>query len=143
MPLKRDVLHVVGRLRRDLDGDASLDTLARRAGWSPFHLQRVFARVVGETPKRYALRGNAPALTSPSPAPGAASGGPAAVAVHAGPYDQLGETYAALERWIEANGLRTAGAPWESYITDPTDHPDPADWRTEIYWPVIDVSHTT
>jgi len=56
MPLKRDLLHVVGRLRRDLDGDASLDTLARRAGWSPFHLQRVFTRVVGETPKQYALR---------------------------------------------------------------------------------------
>jgi AraC family transcriptional regulator len=298
MPLKRDVLHVVGRLRRDLDGDASLDRLARRAGWSPFHLQRVFTRVVGETPKQYALRvrlesaaarlvatdesicdvafaagfashevfsrafrrhfGQSPsryratALHGVSPddrvrhrslidsagpcvgvfhttiysshrrhtmptlsierrelaeqpilsvrsragrheianaiaeglgkafpytqknglalagrpfaryhstgpglfdmevgiplsAPatgegdvkaGVLPGGLTAVAVHAGPYDQLSETYAALERWIEANGLRIAGAPWESYITDPMDHPDPADWRTEVYWPV-------
>lgn len=62
--------------------------------------------------------------------------GPVAVAVHAGPYDQLSETYAALERWIETNGLRTAGAPWESYVTDPGEHPDPADWRTEVFWPV-------
>lgn len=67
---------------------------------------------------------------------GALPGGPTAVAMHAGPYDQLSETYAALERWIEANGLRTAGAPWESYITDPAEHPDPGDWRTEVYWPV-------
>lgn len=62
--------------------------------------------------------------------------GEAAVAVHAGPYDQLAETYAALERWIAQNGLRPAGAPWEWYVTDPADHPDPADWRTEVYWPV-------
>lgn len=62
--------------------------------------------------------------------------GPVAVATHAGPYDQLSETYAALERWIESNGYRIGGAPWESYITDPADHPDPADWRTEVYWPL-------
>ena len=29
-----------------------------------------------------------------------------------------------------------SGAPWESYVTDPADHPDPADWRTEVYWPL-------
>jgi len=29
-----------------------------------------------------------------------------------------------------------AGAPWESYVTDPADYPDPADWKTEIFWPV-------
>jgi effector-binding domain-containing protein len=56
--------------------------------------------------------------------------------MHGGPYDQLSETYAALERWIEANGYRVSGAPWESYITDPADHPDPADWRTEVFWPL-------
>ena len=67
---------------------------------------------------------------------GSLPGGPVAVAVHAGPYDQLTETYAALERWIEANGFRIGGAPWESYITDPADHPDPAEWRTEVYWPL-------
>ena len=44
--------------------------------------------------------------------------------------------FPALERWIEANGYRTGGAPWESYITDPADLPDPADWRTEVYWPL-------
>ena len=63
-------------------------------------------------------------------------GGPAAVAMHGGSYDTLAETYAEMERWMEKNGLRPGGAPWESYITDPADHPDPADWRTEVYWPL-------
>jgi AraC family transcriptional regulator len=67
---------------------------------------------------------------------GALPAGPVALAVHAGHYDQLQETYVALERWIETNGFKAAGAPWESYVTDPGEHPDPADWRTEIYWPL-------
>ena len=67
---------------------------------------------------------------------GSLPGGPVAVAMHGGPYDQLSETYAALERWIESNGFRAGGAPWEAYITDPADHPDPAEWRTEVYWPL-------
>ncbi|MGH8144122.1 MAG: GyrI-like domain-containing protein [Steroidobacteraceae bacterium] len=62
--------------------------------------------------------------------------GPAALGIHAGPYEQLPETHAAIEKWIEANGHRAAGAPWESYVTDPAQHPDPADWRTEVYWPL-------
>jgi AraC family transcriptional regulator len=67
---------------------------------------------------------------------GALSGGPAVVAVHAGPYDQLHETYAAMERWMEQNGCAPGGAPWEHYVTDPAAHPDAADWRTEVFWPV-------
>ena len=67
---------------------------------------------------------------------GVLPGGPAVVAVHAGPYEQLTETYAAVERWMQTNGLRPAGPPWEWYTTDPSEHPDPADWRTEVYWPV-------
>jgi AraC family transcriptional regulator len=67
---------------------------------------------------------------------GTLPGGPIAVAMHGGSYDTLTETYAALERWIEANGYRTSGPPWESYITDPADLPDPADWRTEVLWPL-------
>ncbi len=60
------------------------------------------------------------------------------MAVHAGSYEQLAETYAALERWIEENGFRAGGVPWESYITDPADFPDTGDWRTEVYWPLAE-----
>ena len=67
---------------------------------------------------------------------GVLPGGPVALGIHAGPYDQLPETNAAIEKWIETNGLRVAGPPWESYVTDPGEHPDPADWRTEVFWPL-------
>ena len=298
MPSERDILQLLQTLRDDLDGDVSLETLAGRAGWSPFHFHRAFRTVVGETPKQYTQRlrleraaarlasGSDPVLriaadagfashevftrafrrqfgetpsdyrshtlgsaspdararhvaltdttapcvglyhihTEPKPrrslmpmlsierreltpahvlvvrarcarhelsktmgecfgkafpyamgtgvplagrpftrylstgpglftiesgcviassAPGSGDveaatlpGGPVAVAMHGGPYDTLSETYAEMERWIEKNGWRTGGAPWESYITDPAEHPDPANWRTEIYWPL-------
>jgi hypothetical protein len=31
-------------------------------------------------------------------------------------------------------GQRPGGPPWEVYVTDPGDYPDPKDWRTEVYW---------
>jgi AraC family transcriptional regulator len=63
-------------------------------------------------------------------------GGRVAATMHAGTYETLPDAYAALEAWIESHGLRSAGAPWESYLTDPTEHPDPKDWKTEVCWPV-------
>jgi len=63
-------------------------------------------------------------------------GGLAATTVHAGTYESLSNAYGALEAWIEANGFTAAGAPWECYITDPAEHPDPKDWKTGVYWPV-------
>jgi len=300
MPSERDLLTLLRAIRDRLDANVSLDALATRAGWSPFHLHRAFRRMVGETPKQYTLRlrlegaaarllasddsivevalaagftshevftrafrrhfGRTPAayrstalagaspevrarhramtdatgpcvglfhisLNHPHPlrrssmptlsierrelaarpaliirrriarnelqptladcfgrvfghcqkvgipldgrpftrylttgpglwtieagkplaTPATGDGeieavtlpaGPVAFAVHGGLYDQLTETYAAVERWMESNGFRPAGAPWESYITDPAEHPDPADWRTEVYWPL-------
>jgi AraC family transcriptional regulator len=59
-----------------------------------------------------------------------------AFGVHGGVYEGLGETHAAIERWIEANGFKVDGAPWEQYVTDPGEYPNPADWRTEVYWPL-------
>ena len=63
-------------------------------------------------------------------------GGLVATTTHTGAYDKLNEAHAAVQQWIEAEGLTPAGAPWESYTTDPADYPDPKDWKTEIYWPV-------
>jgi AraC family transcriptional regulator len=63
-------------------------------------------------------------------------GGPVAATTHAGPYDKLPEAHAAVQVWIEAQGLATAGAPWECYVTDPADYPDPKDWKTEVFWPL-------
>ena len=62
--------------------------------------------------------------------------GLAAVTTHTGPYDKLPEAIAALGEWIAGQGLIPAGGPWESYITDPGNYPDPQDWKTEVFWPV-------
>ena len=136
MPSGRDILQLLQTLRDRLDGDVSVETLAR-AGWSPFHFHRAFRRVV---PGLFPIESGC-VLAAPTPGTDdmeAASlpGGPAAVAMPCGPYDALSETYAEMERWMEKNGFRPGGAPWESYITDPAEHPDPSDWRTEIYWPL-------
>lgn len=84
-----------------------------------------------------------PAMPLASPANGEGEiqsgvlpGGPVASGVHAGPYEGLGETNAAIERWIESNGFNVDGAPWEQYVTDPAAYPNPADWRTDVYWPL-------
>lgn len=63
-------------------------------------------------------------------------GGFAAMTTHVGPYDQLHDAYVAMEEWMKANGHSPAGAPWESYVTDPGEVPDPKDWKTEVYWPL-------
>jgi AraC family transcriptional regulator len=63
-------------------------------------------------------------------------GGLVATMMHVGPYDKLTESHAAIQQWIEAEGFVATGAPWEFYITDPADFPDPADWKTELFWPV-------
>ncbi len=63
-------------------------------------------------------------------------GGPAVFAVHGGAYDQLGETHAAILRWMQEKKLRAAGPHWEWYVTDPGSLPNPADWRTQIYYPL-------
>lgn len=68
--------------------------------------------------------------------PGMLPAGPVVLGIHGGPFEQLPETYAAIEKWMEANGVRPGGAPWEWYVTDPAQHPDPADWKTEVYWPL-------
>ncbi|HLI83617.1 MAG TPA: AraC family transcriptional regulator [Bryobacteraceae bacterium] len=62
--------------------------------------------------------------------------GPAATTIHSGPYETLPEAHAAVEIWIRDRKLLPAGPPWESYVTDPADHPNPADWQTEIFWPL-------
>jgi hypothetical protein len=63
-------------------------------------------------------------------------GGPVVFAIHGGSYDDLGDTHAAVERWIQGHRLNVAGPHWEWYVTDPGEHPDPKDWRTHIYYPL-------
>jgi hypothetical protein len=80
----------------------------------------------------------APVSGRPDGVIGASSlpGGEVAVTVHAGPYDTLAATYDGLRAAIEAAGRVPGDGPWEVYLTDPGRVPDPADWLTEVVWPL-------
>ena len=64
--------------------------------------------------------------------------GPIAMAIHAGACDTLPETNAEVEKWLESKGYKPNGPMWEQYVTDPGEHPNPADWRTEVCWPIAE-----
>jgi AraC family transcriptional regulator len=113
------------------------------------HAQRVAAAVAGPPYARYVEWGPMitiePGIPVAAPVEGSSEdgiiadtlpGGLVATTMHMGPYDKLAEAYAAIQQWIEANGFVAAAAPWEVYITDPADFPDPADWKTELFWSV-------
>jgi len=55
---------------------------------------------------------------------------------HHGDYAALGESHARLPKLVEELGERPSGAPWESYVTGPGDHPDPARWVTLLVQPI-------
>jgi len=88
------------------------------------------------------LQGGVPIAAPPLVEPGdgieaiTIPAGVAAVVVHHGPYERLPETYQALEAWMRDEGLAIAGPPWETYLTDPGERPDPETWETEIVQPV-------
>ena len=51
-------------------------------------------------------------------------GGTAAVTMHVGPYDQLGQAYEALSAWVSEHGGTPTGAPWECYLSEPDVPPE-------------------
>jgi effector-binding domain-containing protein len=63
-------------------------------------------------------------------------GGIAAATVHEGSYDGLADAHAALEVYLHDNGLRSSSPPYEVYLTDPGEVPEPSDWRTLVVWPL-------
>jgi effector-binding domain-containing protein len=65
-------------------------------------------------------------------------GGQVVRVVHVGPYDTMERTYSQLLSWMAAEGLRPAAGMWENYLSDPEAEPDPATWRTMIFWPLAD-----
>jgi AraC family transcriptional regulator len=59
-----------------------------------------------------------------------------AATLHKGPYDRIGDAYEALQAWMDDQGRQIAGPPREVYLTDPGQVSDPAEYLTEIQWPV-------
>lgn len=63
-------------------------------------------------------------------------GGPVVTTWHVGDYADLGLAHQATAAWFESHDRTTGGAPWESYVTDPAEEPDPAKWRTLVVYPL-------
>jgi effector-binding domain-containing protein len=63
-------------------------------------------------------------------------GGKMASTLHVGPYHELGMVYREIEVWIEKQNLKSAGAPFDVYLNDPSEVKDPTKFETEILWPV-------
>jgi effector-binding domain-containing protein len=62
--------------------------------------------------------------------------GPTARYVNRGSYDTLKDAYDGLHEWIHGQGRDEGPGPWESYVDDPGTVTDPAQLKTEVYWPV-------
>lgn len=60
----------------------------------------------------------------------------AVTVIHKGPYDTLRNAYIYLMQWAEDNGYRITDSPRESYIDGIWNKKDPAQWMTEIQFPV-------
>ncbi len=138
-------------VRRRVKPSEVASTLAEVLGYVFMHAQQNGIALAGQPLTRYLEWGpglwtieagmpvTAKTCRTPSEGdvrPDALPGGWVATTIHTGPYDKLNEAHAAVQQWIEAQGLSAAGAPWEVYTTDPADYPDPKDWKTEIFWPV-------
>lgn len=57
-------------------------------------------------------------------------------ATHIGPYDDFTPCYAALAEWIEREGYTVSGPPIELYVKGCEDNVQPAEYVTEIYFPI-------
>ena len=67
--------------------------------------------------------------------PGSLPGGRVVEATHLGPYDELPQTYEEIIAYMKEQGLTPSSDMWEVYLSDPEQEPDPATWRTQIFWP--------
>lgn len=61
-------------------------------------------------------------------------GGRAVTTTHVGPYDAIGEAWDRAAGWLRAEGLETAGPPWETYLTGPNEPGPPV---TGIFFPIL------
>src|SRR5262245_11170753 len=140
----QNALVIRRRCTRDDIAKTLGETLSRVFAWAQQHgvpfAGQPFTRYLPSGPGLLSIEAGLP-IAAPSPGEGEIMAvelpaGPAAVGIHDGSYETLGQTHAAIERWIEANRLEAGGAPWEVYVTDPAHHPSPADWRTEVVYPL-------
>ncbi|HWI01011.1 MAG TPA: MerR family transcriptional regulator [Propionibacteriaceae bacterium] len=117
----------------------SLYTGLTAAGASPtgpggaLYSEEFFTQAVGE------VTAYVPIEASPSAGPGrtmVVSGGPHAVAMHAGPLVDFDRTYAALGSHVAAHETAAPGPIREIYLVSPPETTDEASLRTQVCWPL-------
>lgn len=64
------------------------------------------------------------------------AGGLVACTTFVGPYSKLGEAYAKVVKWIDDNGYKSVGAPYDIYLTGPMGAKSPEQFVTEVCFPV-------
>ena len=52
--------------------------------------------------------------------------------IHEGSYDTIDQAHQTIESWLQREGVRADIDVFEVYLTDPDEHPDPADWQTQV-----------
>ena len=60
----------------------------------------------------------------------------AASTLYTGPYEKMEPAYIALQKYLKDNNIKEKGTAWEVYLTDPSEEPDPNNYKTIIYFPV-------
>lgn len=60
--------------------------------------------------------------------------------LHAGPYEQLGDAYDALQGWMGQHGFEVVWPVRERYLNEPGPQVQPADYRTIISMPIAHVA---
>ncbi|MDR2939642.1 MAG: MerR family transcriptional regulator [Clostridiales bacterium] len=63
-------------------------------------------------------------------------GGLFAMSTLKGPYQGLTSVYTKLEQWLEDEGYKMNGEPFEIYLTDPNTGLPPEEYVTEVYFPI-------
>lgn len=57
--------------------------------------------------------------------------------VYRGGYEGLPNAWSEFQAWIATNGHQAAPDLWEIYAAGPESSTDPANWRTELYRPLV------
>ncbi|MFV2062108.1 MAG: GyrI-like domain-containing protein [Chloroflexota bacterium] len=128
---RNDITEALGRIYREVN-----EALAKQGvepNGAPFARYHEFGQKVD---LEAGLPVASPIVREDEVKPSELPGGPAAVAVHAGPYEGLSTTYDAIEAWMKSTNRSANGGPWEVYLTDPSSEPDPTKWLTQILWPL-------
>lgn len=63
-------------------------------------------------------------------------GGEVIIAHMWGPYDQVGQAYEQIQKWLKENSRKAKGSPFEVYINDPNMVKNPAEIQTDVYQPL-------